>query len=76
MDKHDWVYDDTIWDSISDCFRCRKCGLSKLYYSEDKKYEVKIKCEGNNSGRYITTKDIDKIYYPDHTILVSHEGKA
>lgn len=67
MKKHAWIYDDTIWDSISDCFRCKNCGLAKLYYSEDREFMVKIKCDGDNSGRYITSKDVDEIYYPEDT---------
>jgi len=53
-EKHEWKIDNTVWESISVCFRCEKCKLTKLIYENDyQSIKTDIKCEGDNNGRFV-----------------------
>lgn len=58
--KHVWKLDDLLWDCKSECFRCTKCGLTMLIYDTDDIFDPAVKCEGDNVGRFVTSKrDVD-----------------
>ena len=71
--KHEWVYDDTVWDSISDCYRCYHCDLTMLIYGSEEVIKTKIKCGIDNRGKIVSSRktELDK-----QTIDVSHEDTA
>lgn len=65
---HKWKLetDGPIYDSISECYQCCLCGLSKLVYGDNDFFKVDIDCEGDNNGTFVSSEDF--IMVRDETI--------